>query len=73
MALFGRKQVAAVGTSQDPEIKAAVGYGTGGNAGASQINNFYAYTNGEMRQIAMRVPTIYAPATLWPASLVALN
>ena len=58
MALFGRKQVAAVGTSQDPEIKAAVGYGTGGNAGASQINNFYAYTNGEMRQIAMRVPTI---------------
>jgi hypothetical protein len=58
MALFGRNKVAAVGTSQDPEIKAAVGYGTGGNAGASQINNFYAYTNGEMRQIAMRVPTI---------------
>jgi hypothetical protein len=58
MALFGRTKVAAVGTSQEPEVKAAVGYGRGGNAGASQINNFYAYTNGEMRQIAMRVPTI---------------
>ena len=58
MALFGRNKVAALGTSVDPEIKAAVGYGTGSNAGASQINNFYAYTNGEMRQIAMRVPTI---------------
>jgi hypothetical protein len=58
MALFGRSKIAAVGTSQEPEIKAAVGYGRGSNAGASQINNFYAYTNGEMRQIAMRVPTI---------------
>ena len=58
MALFGRNKVAALGTSVDPEVKAAVGYGYGGNSGATQINNFYAYTNGEMRQIAMSVPTI---------------
>lgn len=58
MALFGKNKTAAVGTSTAPEIKAAVGYGYGGNAGVGQINNFYAYTNGEMRQIAMKVPTI---------------
>jgi hypothetical protein len=57
MALLSRKKVAAVGTSE-PAVKAAVGYAYGANAGATQINNFYAYTNGEMRQIAMRVPTV---------------
>lgn len=54
MGLFSRNKVAAMATSVEPNVKAAVGY----NAGASQIGNFYAYIDGDARARAMSVPTI---------------
>lgn len=54
MGLFSRNKVAAMATSVEPNVKAAVGY----NAGAGQIGNFYAYIDGDARARAMSVPTI---------------
>ena len=54
MALFSRNKTAAMATSMEPPVKAAVGY----NAGAGQIGNFYAYLDGDARARAMSVPTI---------------
>lgn len=54
MAIFSRPAKAAMATSTEPAIKAAVGY----NAGAGQIGNFYSYIDGDARQRAMGVPTI---------------
>lgn len=54
MGIFTRNKTAAMATSVQPEIKAAVGY----NAGASQIGNFYSYIDGDARARAMSVPTI---------------
>ena len=48
MALFARKPEPA------KQVKAAAG----SNAGASQIGNFYAYSDGVSRQRFMQVPTI---------------
>jgi hypothetical protein len=48
MALFARKPEPA------KQVKAAAG----SNAGASQIGNFYAYSDGSQRQRFMQVPTI---------------
>jgi hypothetical protein len=50
MALFNR----ATATAAQPVVKAAAG----SNAGMSQIDNFYAYTQGNTRQRAMSVPAI---------------
>jgi hypothetical protein len=55
MALFTRKAEPA------KTVKAAAGAAsnrTGSNAGASQIGNFYAYSDGVIRQRFMQVPTI---------------
>jgi hypothetical protein len=55
MALFTRKPEPA------KIVKAAAGSAsnrTGSNAGASQIGNFYAYSDGSIRQKFMQVPTI---------------
>jgi hypothetical protein len=55
MALFTRKPEPA------KIVKAAAGAAsnrTGSNAGASQIGNFYAYSDGSIRQRFMQVPTI---------------
>ena len=55
MALFTKKIEPA------KQIKAAAGRAssrTGNNAGASQIGNFYAYSDGVQRQRFMQVPTI---------------
>ena len=55
MALFTRKAEPA------KIVKAAAGAAsnrTGSNAGASQIGNFYAYSDGVLRQKFMQVPTI---------------
>jgi hypothetical protein len=55
MALFTRKPEPA------KIVKAAAGSAssrTGSNAGASQIGNFYAYSDGSIRQRFMQVPTI---------------
>lgn len=49
MAIFGRKPEPAY------TVKAAA---SSSNAGASQIGNYYAYTDGDYRQRAMSVPTI---------------
>lgn len=49
MAIFGRKPEPA------QTVKAAA---SSSNAGASQIGNYYAYTEGDYRQRAMSVPTI---------------
>jgi phage portal protein BeeE len=54
MGLFTPRKTAAMATSTEPDIKAAVGY----NAGASQIGNYYAYIDGDARQRAMSVPAI---------------
>jgi len=54
MGIFTRNRTAAMATSSEPAVKAAVGY----NAGASQIGNFYAYIDGDARTRAMSVPTI---------------
>jgi hypothetical protein len=54
MGIFTRNKTAAMATSVEPSVKAAVGY----NAGASQIGNFYAYIDGDARTRAMSVPTI---------------
>lgn len=54
MGIFTRTKTAAMATSVQPEVKAAVGY----NAGAGQIGNFYAYIDGDARARAMAVPTI---------------
>ena len=54
MGIFTRNRTAAMATSVEHEVKAAVGY----NAGASQIGNFYAYLDGDARARAMSVPTI---------------
>ena len=48
MALFARK----------PEPVKQVKAAAGSNAGASQIGNFYAYSDGVSRQRFMQVPTI---------------
>ena len=50
MALFNR----ATTDAAQPVVKAAAG----SNAGMSQIDNFYAYTQGNTRQRAMSVPAI---------------
>jgi len=42
--------------SEEPTVKAAIGYGS--NVGAGQINNFYSYTDGDARQRTLGVPTI---------------
>jgi hypothetical protein len=55
MALFTRKPETA------KTVKAAAGAASnrsGSNAGASQIGNFYAYSDGVIRQRFMQVPTI---------------
>jgi hypothetical protein len=55
MALFTRK------AEPTKTVKAAAGAAsnrTGSNAGASQIGNFYAYSDGVLRQKFMQVPTI---------------
>jgi hypothetical protein len=54
MGIFTRNKTAAMATSVEPSVKAAVGY----NAGANQIGNFYAYLDGDARARAMSVPTI---------------
>jgi hypothetical protein len=54
MALFSRNKTAAMATSIEPPVKAAVGY----NAGVSQIGFFPAYIDGDARARAMSVPTI---------------
>lgn len=54
MGIFTRNRTAAMATSTQAEVKAAVGY----NAGASQIGNFYSYLDGDARARAMSVPTI---------------
>jgi len=41
-----------------PEPAKTVKAAAGGNAGASQINNFYAYTEGDQRARFMQVPTL---------------
>jgi hypothetical protein len=51
MALFNKVNKAAIGTT----VKAAA---TGSNVGASQLDNFYAFTQGNNRQRAMAVPAI---------------
>ena len=51
MALFNKVNKAAIG----PTVKAAA---TGSNVGASQLDNFYAFTQGNNRQRAMAVPAI---------------
>ena len=51
MALFNKVNKAAVGAT----VKAAA---TGSNVGASQLDNFYAFTQGNNRQRAMAVPAI---------------
>ena len=48
MALFARK----------PEPVKQVKAAAGSNAGATQIGNFYAYSDGVQRQRFMQVPTI---------------
>ena len=48
MALFARK----------PEPVKQVKAAAGSNAGASQIGNFYAYSDGVTRSRFMQVPTI---------------
>jgi hypothetical protein len=50
MGLFTR----ATADSREPVVKAAAG----SNVGMSQIDNFYAYTQGNNRQRAMSVPAI---------------
>ncbi len=50
MALFNR----AITDAAQPVVKAAAG----SNVGMSQIDNFYAYTQGNTRQRAMSVPAI---------------
>ena len=50
MALFSR----ATTDAAQPVLKAAAG----SNVGMSQIDNFYAYTQGNTRQRAMSVPAI---------------
>jgi len=51
MALFNKVNKAAIGTT----VKAAA---SGSNVGASQLDNFYAFTQGATRQRAMAVPAI---------------
>ena len=51
MALFNKVNKAAIGTT----VKAAA---SGSNVGASQLDNFYAFTQGNNRQRAMAVPAI---------------
>ena len=51
MALFNKVNKAAIGTT----VKAAA---SGSNVGASQLDNFYAFTQGANRQRAMAVPAI---------------
>ena len=51
MALFNKVNKAAIGAT----VKAAA---TGSNVGASQLDNFYAFTQGNNRQRAMAVPAI---------------
>jgi hypothetical protein len=51
MALFNKVNKAAVGVT----VKAAA---TGSNVGATQLDNFYAFTQGNNRQRAMAVPAI---------------
>jgi len=51
MALFNKVNKAAIGTT----VKAAA---AGSNVGASQLDNFYAFTQGATRQRAMAVPAI---------------
>jgi len=51
MALFNKVDKAAIGAT----VKAAA---TGSNVGASQLDNFYAFTQGNNRQRAMAVPAI---------------
>jgi hypothetical protein len=59
MAIFTRK----------PEPPTVVKAAAGSNAGASQIGNFYAYTDGVLRSRFMQVPTISRSRDLM-ASLV---
>ena len=51
MALFNKVNKAAIGAT----VKAAA---SGSNVGASQLDNFYAFTQGNNRQRAMAVPAI---------------
>jgi hypothetical protein len=41
-----------------PEPAKTVKAAAGGNAGATQINNFYAYVEGDQRARFMQVPTL---------------
>ena len=56
MALFAKK-VAAISTTPDVEVQAAVGY-TSNAAGPNMIGQYYTYQEGEARNRAISVPAI---------------
>lgn len=56
MALFGKTKPAALGTSIEPEVKAAVGFG--GTYSKNAIGAFYQYSEGTARAEAMTLATV---------------
>ena len=56
MAIFGKTKPAALGTSIEPEIKAAVGFG--GTYSKNAIGAFYQYSEGTARAEAMTLATV---------------
>ncbi|MGL4679000.1 MAG: hypothetical protein ACRCWC_06415, partial [Plesiomonas shigelloides] len=58
MAIFGKNKTAAMGTSIEPEIKAAVGFANTPGISNNPVNNFFNYVEGERRGAAMQLATV---------------